>query len=421
MKVENVKISDLKFADYNPRKLSDEDFNSLKRSINIFGFVEPVVVNKNNQIVGGHMRVHAAQALGWTEVPVVYVDLDSEQEKILNLALNRIHGEWDMDKLAEIVYKLQSEGKVDLSLTGFTAAEISQLIDSVAGAEDEFDTDSEIDRIGNEPESKLGQIWQMGEHRLMCGDSTNPAQVDALIAGAKIDMVWTDPPYNVNYTSAAKKGKGKAWKQAYGDDGWNEEEYEEFLFKCFSNFKQHLKPGGVFYLCSGWSSWAAYWRTLMKLGYKPRGCIMWDKGHGGMGWSDYTYQTELIAAGFNAEIKEDDAEVYDLIAYGFDDTAKHYFSKRKFQVTDVWRINRDITLSYKHPTQKPVKLVENALKNSSKLGDSVLDLFGGSGSCMAACVKNHRKSYTMELSPVFCDVIKARYKKITGEDPVLVQ
>ena len=255
MKVDNVPISSLSLAEYNPRKITDEEFNALKSSINMFGIVEPIVVNKDNQIIGGHMRVRACQALGWTEVPVVYVDLSPQQEKQLNLALNRIHGEWDMDKLAEMVYKLQNEG-VDLTITGFTPAEISQLIDSVAGDEDEFDTDKVLGEI-KEPETKLGEIWQLGDHRLMCGDSTNPEMVDKLIANAKIDMVWTDPPYNVGYTSAAKKGKGKEWKKAYGDDTWKDDEaYENFLIGAFSNFKRHLKLGGVFYLCSGWSSWS---------------------------------------------------------------------------------------------------------------------------------------------------------------------
>jgi DNA modification methylase len=238
----------------------------------------------------------------------------------------------------------------------------------------------------------------------MCGDSTNAENVKKLLGDTVMDMIFTDPPYNVGYKSSGKNRD--KWAEAYGDDDYNEEDFEEFCYKVFKNFKEHLKKGGVYYISSGYSSLSAFWRALRRLNLKPSGVIVWDKLNPGLGWSDYWYQHEQIIAGFNSG--EEDDDFYNYIIYGFDDRSKRYFKKSK-RLSDIWRVKREATISYVHPTQKPVKLIENALFNSSKRGDLILDLFGGSGSTLIACEKNERMAYLIERSPLFCDVIRARY------------
>ena len=429
MKTELVKIEELRAAEYNPRVMPAAEMEKLKRSIAEFGFVEPVVVNQRlgemsvteggkmepgfeYVIVGGHQRVEAARQLGMTEVPVVFVHLDAQKEKTLNLALNRIQGSWDEDKLTAILVELETSG--DLSLTGFDGAEIDTLLTSIREERTEdFDTDKAIESIG-EPKSKPGEVYELGRHRLMCGDSTDAAQVAQLVAGRAIDMVFTDPPYNVGYKSRGKNRE--KWGDAYGDDDYSEADFDGFCNAVFGNVARHLKKGGAYYVCSGWSSWSAFWRSLCAVGLKPRGCVIWDKGHGSMGWSDYSYQQEMLASGFNTDDSESHTgEIYDIIAYGFDDHARHYFAHHQGRTSDVWRIPREPVQSYRHPTQKPVKLIENALYNSSKPGDAVLDLFGGSGSTLIASEKTGRTAYLMERSPLFCDVIRKRYEEYAGK------
>lgn len=416
METKSVKISDLKPADYNPRIMPEGEMKKLMDCIVSFGFVDPVIVNRQpgreNIIIGGHQRVEAAKRLGFTEVPVVYVELPIEREKLLNLALNRISGQWDEEKLRDILKCFDQN--VNVMLSGFDGVEIDDILKGINDKkEEDFNVTKELESIVT-PESKPGEIYELGNHRLMCGDSTIPENVDKLMAGAAIDIVFTDPPYNIGYKSTGKKRD--VWAEAYGDDDYNPEQFEEFCFKSFGNFKRYLKKGGVYYICSGWASWSAFWRALLRIDLRPRGCIIWDKGHGGLGWSDYWYQQEMMAAGFNEEGMAE-GEIFETIAYGFNDKAKHYFAKKGgSRLSDVWRIAREPSQNYQHPTQKPVKLIENAIYNSSKVGEVVLDLFGGSGSTLIAAEKTGRRALLMERSPLFCDVIRKRYGKfISGQ------
>lgn len=407
----------MKPADYNPRIMEDGEMDKLVSSIVAFGFVEPVICNQHpgrgNVIIGGHQRVAAAQKLGMIEVPVVYVDLDFEKEKMLNLALNRISGRWDEEKLVDVLKSIENEA--ERALSGFDSVEMDELLKGINDQrKEDFNVDKEIEKIGD-PESKPGEVYELGKHRLICGDSTKAEDIAKFIGASVVDMVFTDPPYNVGYKSSGKK-RGM-WAQAYGDDDYTPEQFEEFCFKAFENFKRHLKHGGVYYICSGWSSWSAFYRALVRLNLKPRGCIIWDKGHGGLGWSDYWYQQEMIAAGLKFDFdKEDETEIHELIAYGFDDSSKHYFARKDgARMSDVWRINREPVQCYQHPTQKPVKLIENAIYNSTKQGDTILDLFGGSGSTLIAAEKTGRRALLCERSPLFCDVIRRRYEKFAKE------
>ncbi len=417
METKQIKIDDLIPAEYNPRKMPDDEMKKLIRSIQEFGFVEPVVVNQHpgreNIIIGGHQRVLAAKTLGYEEVPVVYVSLPPEKEKLLNLALNRISGSWEEEKLAALLSELE-EADVDLFLSGFNSAEIDELLKNFHETkEEDFNAVEELEKI-TVPESRPGEIYELGRHRLLCGDSTEIINLKKLMGEKMVDLVFTDPPFNVGYKSSGKNRD--KWSEAYGDDDYTDEGFDEFCIKVFGNFKKFLKDGGAYYVCSGWSSWASFWQALKKNNLKPKGCIIWDKGHGGMGWSDYWYQHELIAAGMKFEATGDtESEVYEMVVYGFDEKAKHYFSKKGgARMTDVWRIPRDPNNKYEHPTQKPLKLIENAIYNSSKIGEKVLDIFGGSGSTLIACERTGRTAFLIERSPLFCDVIRKRYEKFTG-------
>jgi DNA modification methylase len=413
MEIKIVAIKNLKPADYNPRVMEDSEMEKLVNSIIAFGFVEPVICNnhpgRENIIIGGHQRVSAAQRLGMTEVPVAYVDLEIEKEKLLNLALNRISGSWDEEKLVQVLLSIENEA--ERALAGFDGVEIDDLLKGINDQrKEDFNVDEEIKQI-DKPESKTGEIYELGRHRLLCGDSTKSKDIAKLIGADVVDMVFTDPPYNVGYKSSGKKGD--MWSEAYGDDDYTPEQFDEFCNKAFENFKRYLKKGGVYYICSGWSSWAAFYRSLVRLNLKPRGCIIWDKGHGGLGWSDYWYQQEMIAAGLKLDFDEnDESEIHEMIVYGFDEKGKHYFARRDgSRMSDVWRVAREPVQSYLHPTQKPIKLIENAIYNSTKQGDVILDLFGGSGSTLISAEKTGRRALLCERSPLFCDVIRKRYDK----------
>ncbi len=403
LKNETKKIDELQFAEYNPRQISEHDFGKLVESIKTFGFVEPVVVTKDHTRSGGHMRVRAATELGYSEVPAVVIDIPKYQEKALNLALNRIHGEWDEDKLAELIYELKDQPEIDL--TGFEDKEISKLLDSISGeVEEEFDPEKELEKI-TEPTAKYGDIYLLGNHRLMCGDSTKIEDVEALMGEEKADMVWTDPPYNVNYSSTNEK-LGNIL-----NDHMSSDDFSRFLTDVFTNYAAIMKDGAAIYCCCGWSSYEHFKKTIMDSGIKQSGCIIWVKNNASMGWNDYRYKHEWVIKG---QKKKDKKAVG--IFYGWKE-GTHFF-RDTMDEFDVWEVDKKSNNKYVHPTEKPDWLVMRAVKNSSKAKAIVVDLFTGSGSALMACEKTGRTFYGMELDPRFIDVIIARWERYTKSKAV---
>jgi len=295
-----ITITSLRFAEYNPRKGSRSVIEQLKRSLTEFGCPVPVVINthkdRKNVVVGGEKRVRAATELGWTEVPYSTVSLPLEKEKALNLALNKIEDQWDEEKLAQVITDL-TQSDFDISITGFNEVEVSNLLDTtmLLEAEDEkpWDTEEEIRQI-TDPISKYGEVYQIGPHRLMCGDSTNPEDVKKLMDGKSADMVFTDPPYNVAHTSKEKQGKFHTEKGIILGDDQSQEDFKKFTEGFFNSMREALKPGGIIYVCTGYTSYPLFYYQMFNSGFVFSSANVWVKPSFAVGWSDYKKQYEQI-------------------------------------------------------------------------------------------------------------------------------
>jgi hypothetical protein len=255
MQLNKMVITDLKYADYNPRKAlksGDPEYEKIKRSIQEFGYVDPIIVNQDLTIIGGHQRATVLKDMGYQEVDVIIVDVDKVKEKALNIALNKISGEWQMDKLKDLLLEL--ENQIDIGMTGFDDQEIKELMakmDTGVATDDEFDVEGALEAI-EEPKSKRGSIYQLGDHRLMCGDSTDPNDVLMLMQGKLADLIVTDPPYNVNYENKIDYHKmfknGQRKNNEILNDHMDSNNFYHFLLAMYTNAFEHLKIGGVIYV-----------------------------------------------------------------------------------------------------------------------------------------------------------------------------
>jgi len=368
----NVKIEEIKPAEYNPRQANEKQYNDLKGSIKKFGLVDPLIVNKrNHRLIGGHFRLRVAKDLGFKKVPVVFLDLDAKAEKELNLRLNKNLGDWDWDKLVN----WEKDLLIDV---GFEDKELNKYF-QLDIEEDDFDTTPP-----KKAESKLGEVYILGNHRLMCGDSTKKEDVEKLMDGDKADMVFTDPPYNVDYEGMQNS---KQWDKI-ANDAMPKEEFEEMLYMAFSNINLVSKGGAALYICHADKSHVEFRKAFEKAGYGWRATIIWSKNSPAFNFAQYKYKHEPIFYCF----KEGETVAW----YG--DRTQH----------TIWEVDKE---RGDHPTIKPVTLISKAIKNSSKTDDIVLDLFGGSGSTLIAAEQTNRVCYMMELDPKYCDVIRNRYNK----------
>lgn len=381
-------VSQLKPAAYNPRKKlkpGDAEYEKIRRSIQEFGFADPVVVNKDMTIIGGHQRVSVAGQLGFTEVPCAVVDLTKTQEKALNVALNKITGEWNKDLLADLIQDLQ-DSDFDAGLTGFDPPEIDQLMSQVHDKEvqeDDFDVDAELEKPAV---THQGDLWLLGKHRLYCADATLPETFDILMDGKKANLVVTDPPYNVNYQGSAGKIK---------NDRMAEEQFEKFLFAAYVNMEQNMEDDASIYVFHSDSHGLSFRKAFEDAGFYLSGCCIWKKQSLVLGRSPYQWQHEPVL-------------------FGWKKGGKHeWYSDRK--QSTIWEYDRPAKNDL-HPTMKPVALVAYPIRNSSMQGCVVLDPFGGSGSTLIACEETKRVCYTCELDEKYADVIVRRYIEYTGSD-----
>ena len=384
MKVQSMKISEVKPYDKNPRK-NDDGVEAVANSIKEFGWQQPIVVDKDNVIIVGHTRYKAAKKLGMDKVPVVVADnLSPEQVKAYRLADNKT-GEltdWDMglldDELADIA-------DIDMSDFGF---DLDLGNDEAKVQEDDFD-----EEVPEEPKSKLGQIYQLGRHRLMCGDSTNPEMVKKLVGGVQCDLLLTDPPYNVGY-----EGKQKS-KMTIKNDRQEDDEFYKFLFNAFSAAKDNLKQGSSFYIWYASSEAANFNNAANNAGLSVREELIWEKNNLVIGRQDYQWKHEPCL-------------------YGWVEGGSHsWYSDRK--QTTVMHFDKPQRADL-HPTMKPVALFDYQIKNSTKSGDVVLDLFGGSGTTIMACEQDGRNACVMEYDPKYVDVIIKRWEGFTGKKAELI-
>lgn len=414
IKIVQVKIKDLKPALYNPRKISDQDFEQLVESVRQYSMVEPLVANSNperhNTVVGGHQRLRAALELGYETVPVVYVNLSEDRERALNLRLNRNTGEFDLELLKNFDID-------ELLSVGFDDVDLSDIWDdALATDDDNFDVEKAIENAG-EPTTKLGDIHRLGEHYLICGDSTDPAVITRLMGGNVASILYTDPKYNISLDYS----KGISTKGKYGgktDDRLSEADYEIFLKTCLENAVSVLASDAhVFCYCD-----QLYVGLLQKiygeLGINTKRICLWVKNNFNMtpqvafnkGYEPCVYGT--IGDPYLSDIHNLTEILTKEVAPGnrtIDDI---------IDIFDIWLAKRDPAASYQHPTQKPPTLHEKALKRCTKVGDIVLDIFAGSGSLMVSCEQLKRRCYMVEIEPVFCDVIIARYEALTGKKAV---
>lgn len=423
-------IKDLVRADYNPRVMPDVEMQSLMKSIETHGFVEPIVVNvakdRYGVIVGGHQRLTAVEKLiargdipkgieafgpdglvsranankntHWS-IPCFEIDLTLEAEKQLNIALNKIHGKFEEAKLYELIVEMKDSPT--LPTTGFREDEISRILDRNM---DDLDEDSDTGlALEDVAQSVPGEIYELGPHRLICGDSTDPSTYLKLLGSEKADMVWTDPPYNVAYKSGGDS-LNESGKQSIKNDDMSPEQFKIFIDGAFAAMFQSVKQGGQFYICSGWSSYPQFLQSMMLHGFHHSGVIIWVKPGSSHGFNDYKYKHEWIA-----KAKKPDAKTAQSIIFGWSQGKHTFFGDNEF---DVWEMPRKAVQNYKHPTEKPDWLPMRAIRNSTKRGDIILDPFSGSGSVMSACEKTGRRAFMIELDPKFCDVIRARWAKI---------
>lgn len=390
MEIREIEISKLKRAEYNPRKeLTPEDleYQQLRKSIVEFGYVVPVVVNSDMTVIGGHQGLTVLEDLGYKKIECSVQNLNKTQEKALNLALNKINGIWDNDKLEKILAELK-ETDIDMDVTGFSFDEVDDILKDVTGSkEDDFDLEEELKEI-EKPISKLGDIWILGKHRLMCGDSTQKEDVMHLMNNQEADMILTDPPYNVNYEGGTKE------KLTIKNDNMEDTLFYDFLIDAFKNMYDSIKSGGSIYVFHADTEALNFRNAFKTVGFKLAQCLVWVKNKFVMGRQDYQWKHEPIL-------------------YGWKGGKAHYFIDSRNQTT-VLEFDKPIK-NEEHPTMKPIDLLVYLIKNSSKEKELILDLFGGSGSTLIAAEQTNRKCYTMELEPKYCDVIIRRWENLTGQ------
>jgi DNA modification methylase len=351
----------LVFAGYNPRKdlqPGDPEFERIKSSIKKYDYVDPVIINRDGTIIGGHQRVKVLIDLEYTEIDVVVVDLDKDNEKGLNLALNKITGSWDDEALGRLLAELK---------------------------------DKEI------PESRRGDVYRLGDHVLMCGDSTEAADVSTLMGGLSASMVFTDPPWNVDYGNVPHNGS----ERAILNDNMSGEDFLQFLSRVFSNMAAISIPGAMVYVVMSSSEWSSLTRVMEDTGFRWSTTIIWVKDSLILSRRDYHTR-------------------YEPIWYGWRDGAARLCPLDDRTQSDVWEFDRP-KRSDEHPTMKPVPLVAKAIMNSSHDNDVVVDLFGGSGTTLIACEEVGRSCRMMELDPKYCDVIVRRWEHATGKCAEIIQ
>ena len=384
MQIEIRSIKDIRPYEHNPRN-NDSAVDAVAASIREFGWQQPIVVDKDGVIIAGHTRYKAAKKLGMKEVPVVVAEnLTEEQVKAYRLDDNKTSelAEWDFSARDKELAELSD---FDMSQFGFDQA---MFPDAQEVVEDDYE-----EAVPEEPKSKLGDIYQLGRHLLMCGDSTDAESVQKLCQGGQVDLLLTDPPYGVDYTGKTKDAL------KIQNDASSDEALRDMLADAFSAADSVMKPGAVFYIWHAILKTSAFESACQMAGWEVRQVLIWAKNTMVMGRQDYQWKHEPCL-------------------YGWKEGAGHLWASDRKQTT-VLNFDRPIK-NKEHPTMKPVKLFDYLIQNNTKGGDIVLDLFGGSGTTIVACEQNGRCARVMELDPRYVDVIIERWEKLTGEKAVLL-
>ncbi|MCK6466343.1 MAG: DNA modification methylase [Phycisphaerae bacterium] len=439
MNIETWPIDRIKPYDRNPRDIPERAIEALAEAIKTYGWRVPVIVDRDGVLIAGHTRLLAARRLGLTEVPVhVAEELTPEQAKAFRVADNKLHEltAWNLDQLAVELGDLKAMD-IDLEALGFTVDELSKLLDG--GVKDGLTDPDDIPAPPDEASTKTGDIWILGDHRLMCGDSGSVEDLDRLLDGAPIHLVNTDPPYNVKVeprsnnaiaaglssfptTESARKNGGLKHHQGFdlarghtkgkrtheklrpkdrplANDFVTDEAFDGMLLAWFGNIARVLLPGRGFYIWGGYANLDNYPPVLKVNGLYFSQGIVWDKQ-----WPVLT--------------RKDFMGAFEIAFYGWREGAAHVFLGPN-NVTDLWHVKKITPQQMEHLTAKPAELAVRAMQYSSRFGENVLDLFGGSGSTLIAAEQTGRRAFLMELDPLYCDVICDRFQRFTGKPAVL--
>jgi len=394
MKVQKIDIDKLKPHPKNPRIHPDSAIEKLERSIKEFGWTNPILVSKDGYILAGHARLKAAKKAGLEEVPVIYLPLEGAKAEAYLIADNRLQDEtdWDYEKLEDLLQELDT-GEFDLELTGFDMDEIDSMLFDINDMDDDnFDIVEAIEEI-EEPITVRGDIWLLGRHRLMCGDSTSKEDINILMDGKKTSLIITDPPYNVDYTGATKDAL------KIKNDNMDNETFYNFLYGAFVRMYEAAEDGASIYVFHADTEGLNFRKAFIDAGFYLAQCCIWAKQSMVMGRQDYHWQHEPVL-------------------YGWKPTSSHYWNGDRKQTT-LWHFDRPFRNEL-HPTMKPVPLMAYPIRNSSTANSIVLDPFIGSGSTLMACEETGRICYSMELDEKYCDVVVKRYIETAGEDKVFL-
>ena len=445
LNIEVRSIGELKPAAYNPRKAltpDDAEYQKIKRSIETFGYVDPIIINKDGTIIGGHQRYTVLRDLGHTEVEVNVLDLSKEDEKALNVALNKISGEWDNLKLKDLLVELDL-GDYDISVTGFDNHDLEELIELTdfepEATDDEYDSESAYSEsvAGGVSLVRRGEVWQLGRHRLMCGDSTDISDIKKLMGGEMMDLIITDPPYNVNYEEKAaalneyRPNLNGAMK--IDNDRMEKEDFYRFLLRAFSNMEAYMRDGAAVYVFHADIEGLTFRKAFDDAGLKLAQVLIWEKNNFVLGRQDYQWRHEPVLYGWkegaghyfiddrtqDTVILEDDVDFDamkkpELIQY-----IKDLMHRYADQTTVIFE--KKPMSSSLHPTMKPLELIAKFMKNSSKKGWNVGDFFGGSGSTLMAAEQLGRNAYLMEYDEHYASVIIKRWEEFTGQQAVRIE
>lgn len=417
MKLQRIPISKLNPAKYNPRvdlKPDDPRYQAIARSIDEFGLVQPIVFNRRSgNIVAGHQRVKVLQARGERFVDAVVVNLSAIKEKALNLALNKISGDWDKEKLAEVLGDLIKTPEIDLEVSGFNLPEVEQLVTDLLGIngdeDEQFDLGAEL-AAARPIVTKPGDLITLGlhgEHRLLCADAIVPTNLQRLMGDDRARLCHGDPPYGISLDPTARPGaKGPRAARRLAarydlkirNDDLSPKHYAAWFEKVAATISDALPAGAAFYLWNSHRHFGLMHNLLEAQNFKVASVITWEKESFAPSFGDYNEQTEFCM-------------------YGWKSGARHSWYGPKNEST-LWRVHRDRTANYRHPTQKALAVAERAIRNSSKRGDIVFDPFLGSGTSLIAAARLGRRCFGFEIVPRYCDVIVRRYIALAGESAV---
>ena len=403
--VVQVPIDELRPDAANPRRISDAQLEALTRSLKEYGFVQPVLARREDKtVIGGHQRLTAARRLGYKTVPVTYLDVTLEQARLLNLGLNKISGDWDNELLARLLADLNATPDLDMSLSGFEADELQKLLRSLNARDkkdriESFDLDAALEAARAAPRAQRGEIWALGDHRIMCGDSTDTADVERLFAGEQASLLATDPPYLVDYDSAghpASKTNSARTRNKTWDDYHDPETSSEFFKKFISVALPHLKPKTAIYQWHATLRQHLVMKAWEEVGLHLHQTIIWLKPHGVLTRSHYMWCHEPCFYGW---------------VEGQQPSRKPPANART-----VWEIggeNDNI-----HPTQKPLEVFTRPIEYHTDYGDICYEPFSGSGTQIIAAEKLSRRCFAMEQEPHYVDVAILRWEAFTGEKAV---